>query len=79
MLSWNLLFYIKCRSAVTGSPEITKTALSWAGSGFVAKFARGEMGVGGGHTTAKQKSVCGVAALQRGQAQQSKILIAHIF
>lgn len=67
----SFIFYIKCRSAVTGSPQITKTALSWVGLGFVAKSRRVEW-EWGGHTTAKQKNVSGVAALQKAQAEQSQ-------
>ena len=79
MLSWNLLFYIKCRSAVTGSPEITKTALSWVGLGFVAKVPRGEMGVEGAHHNQAEKYIGrGRFAKSAGRAE-SKILIAHIF
>ena len=79
MLSWNLLFYIKCRSAVTGSPQITKTALSWVGLGFVAKVPWGEMGVEGAHHNQAEKYIGrGRFAKSAGRAE-SKILIAHIF
>ena len=77
MLSWNLLFYIKCRSAVTGSPQITKTALSWVGLGFVAKIPWGEMGVEGAYHSQAEKYIGrGRFAKSAGRAE-SKILIAH--
>ena len=73
------MFYIKCRSAVTGSPQITKTALSWVGLGFVAKVPWGEMGVGGAYHSQAEKCFGHCRFAKSAARPESKILIAHIF
>ena len=75
----SFIFYIKCRSAVTGSPQITKTALSWVGLGFVAKVPRGETGVEGAYHSQAEKCFGHCRFAKSAGRAESKILIAHIF
>ena len=76
----SFIFYIKCRSAVIGSPQITKTALSWVGwawrSWQRSREVRWEWGAY--HNQAEKCFGHCRFAKSAGRAE-SEILIAHIF